>query len=121
MKTTLSLVVCFLFFAKSFAQTFLYPIAKSKTSGDVFIKSISIEEHFTRVDFIVKCSEKEGHYIFLEAPGTENAMFLKANNIVYKLLQTIGISNNDGITEAYPGISVEFSAAINSESDLINH
>lgn len=109
-KITLSLVVCFLFFANSFAQIFPYPIVKSKTSDDVFIKSISIGEHFTRVDFIVKCSEKVGHYIFLEAPGTENAMFLKANNKIYKLLQTIGISNKDGITEAHPGISVEFSA-----------
>ena len=104
------LIVTQIIVCNLFSQTFSSPFVEKRMAKDVFIKSVVISENYTQVNFICKNTEDKGHYIYLNSPGHKDALFIKANGIVYKLLSTRNIANINGLTAAMPDKVIEFSA-----------
>ena len=98
------------------------PYVRKSTTGSVYIKSIKISYSETRVDFVTCYT---GNYIFLYAPGTKNALYIRANDQKYKLKKVLNIAMEDKVTFCPFNSVIEFSAifepfqTVVSELDVI--
>ncbi len=110
MKKTILILILLLMAVRTFSQTVAYPKIDMKIAEDLNIKSVITTDYYTQINFLYKNTNLESHYIYLNPPDHEDAFYIKANGINYKLLSTQNIGNLDRNTTATPGESVEFSA-----------
>lgn len=82
-------------------------VREGSTTGNVYIKSITITSQETRIDFIACFT---GNYIYLSPPYNKNSMYIKCNGSTYSLKKAIGIADKDGVTICKPNEIIEFSA-----------
>lgn len=93
----------------SFGQTYDYPKCYSQAESDLKIVKITRGEFSTTIDFqFVRTAQ--AIYIFLSAPNTDGAYYIKADGKTYKLTSTDRIGNKDRITLANQNKPVNFSA-----------
>jgi hypothetical protein len=108
------LIIVMLFIAglsNSMAQSIQYPKVVKKTAVNILITEIKTTASMTKISFVYyNGTEDRRQYFFLHAPGSADAMYIKANGIKYKLLSTEDIASKDGITSAGPKESYHFSA-----------
>jgi hypothetical protein len=93
------------------AQSIQYPKVEKKTAVNILITEVKTTASKTKISFVYyNGTEDRRQYFFLHAPGSVDAMYIKANGIKYKLLSTEDIASKDGITSAGPKESYHFSA-----------
>jgi hypothetical protein len=111
-KNILFIVLLFIAgLSNSKAQSIQYPKVVKKTAVNILITEIKTTASMTKISFVYyNGTEDRRQYFFLHAPGSADAMYIKANGIKYKLLSTEDIASKDGITYAGPKESYHFSA-----------
>jgi S1-C subfamily serine protease len=93
----------------SFGQTYDYPKCYSQAETDLKIVKITRGDYSTTIDFqLVRTAQ--AIYVFLSAPNTDGAYYIKAEGKTYKLTSTNNIGNTNGITIANQNRPLNFSA-----------
>lgn len=111
MNNTMKLVLgIFLLITQySFGQTYDYPKCYSQAETDLKIVKITRGDYSTTIDFqLVRTAQ--AIYVFLSAPNTDGAYYIKAEGRTYKLTSTNNIGNTNGITVANQNRPLNFSA-----------
>lgn len=93
----------------SFGQTYIYPKCNSQAETDLKIVKITRGDYSTTIDFqLVRTAQ--AIYVFLSAPNTDGAYYIRAEGKTYKLTSTNNIGNTNGITIANQNKPLNFSA-----------
>jgi len=111
MNKTMKLIlgICLLITQYSFGQTYVYPKCNSQAENDLKIVKITRGDYSTTIDFqLVRTAQ--AIYVFLSAPNTDGAYYIRAEGKTYKLTSTNNIGNTNGITIANQHKPLNFSA-----------
>lgn len=93
------------------AQTIQHPKVVKQTAKNILITEVKTTATRTKISFVYyNGTEDKRQYFFLNTPGSADALYIKANGKIYKLLSTENIASKDGITFADPKEFYYFSA-----------